>query len=469
MRRLLGSLRTSGKNYLAASLVILVAMIALQTSVNPNPPPLMPPPLEADRLMVSGFNKNTDFETRLPDEQSVVSKIVDPTVTTASKPATSSPLPTPTMASTPTNAPITTTKSKPGEVPASYRIDGVPVFGEAHNLSCEYASARMIAAYWGVNISENQFINFIGANDNPHLGFRGDIDGIFGGVTQYGVYAEPIARFLQTKGFTTRLLAEGQAELQREVSSGHPVLVWITYQLHNSQPWQTVVDGVPLTLVPWEHAVVVTGYDETGVYVNGPADATRAVFSWEDFSRVWGYYGNMALSFWPKSQPVAEARPGISPLFYRTFLNNGRLKILGLPLTDELNENGKIVQYFEQARLEYDPKGRPSQVIGLGRLGYEVSQARLSEPAFLPIAKPASIPKDQLFFNETGHTLANQFLTFWQDNGERTIFGLPISQELQENGSTVQYFERVRLQYNSATNSVTLGDLGRQVLRQKQN
>jgi hypothetical protein len=48
-----------------------------------------------------------------------------------------------------------------------------------------------------------------------------------------------------------------------------------------------------------------------------------------------------------------------------------------------------------------------------------------------------------MFFPDTGHTLRNPFLQFWEKYGGLMAFGYPVSEVLLENGLKVQYFERV--------------------------
>jgi uncharacterized protein YvpB len=79
-------------------------------------------------------------------------------------------------------------------LPDKVVLEKFPVFAQQHYLSCEYASTRMITAFWGQEIGEREFIQAIPLNDNPHLGYRGNIDGSFGGTWNYGIYAEPIAK-----------------------------------------------------------------------------------------------------------------------------------------------------------------------------------------------------------------------------------------------------------------------------------
>src|SRR6476469_8846293 len=72
-------------------------------------------------------------------------------------------------------------------------IRGFPLVEQSYSLSCEYASAAVVTRYWGRLVSEDQFISAIAANPNPHRGFRGNINGSWGGITNYGIYAEPLA------------------------------------------------------------------------------------------------------------------------------------------------------------------------------------------------------------------------------------------------------------------------------------
>ncbi|HEX2911419.1 MAG TPA: C39 family peptidase [Chloroflexia bacterium] len=184
-------------------------------------------------------------------------------------------------------------------LPDSYRIWGVPLYTQQHNLSCEYASARMLTAYWGSPVSEWQFIQGIPVSANPHFGYRGNIDGSGGGTRDYGIYNEPLANYLQRVGFNARAFYGDVATLKAEIAAGHPVIAWVTIAMQWADPVRVYLDGSPAKLVPGEHTVVVTGYDQGGVYVNGPAQGIRAWFDWSDFLRTWGYFDNMSLVIYP--------------------------------------------------------------------------------------------------------------------------------------------------------------------------
>lgn len=121
---------------------------------------------------------------------------------------------------------------------------------------------------------------------------------------------------------------------------------------------------------------------------------------------------------------------------------NGQGLIFGAPLTEEIDEDGRIVQYFERARFEYHPElaGTPHQV-QLGLIGREILGDRQ------PVAEP--MPQHGVrFFPETGRSLWGEFLGYWERRGELPIFGYPISEETLEDGRIVQYFERARLEYH---------------------
>ena len=61
------------------------------------------------------------------------------------------------------------------------------------------------------------------------------------------------------------------------------------------------------------------------------------------------------------------------------------------------------------------------------------------------------------------------FKQFWEAQHGNTLLGLPLSEEVAENGKTVQYFEFGRLEYNPAGTTlqerVSIAILGTEVLR----
>ncbi|MDP9311478.1 MAG: hypothetical protein M3R24_11455 [Chloroflexota bacterium] len=75
------------------------------------------------------------------------------------------------------------------------------------------------------------------------------------------------------------------------------------------------------------------------------------------------------------------------------------------------------------------------------------------------------------FFEQTGHNVRGNFLTFWQQNGGLANFGYPISAVFQQDGRETQYFERVVFQafpQNESEYAVQLMLLGRLLTADRQ-
>ncbi|MGA7733259.1 MAG: hypothetical protein WCD37_18515 [Chloroflexia bacterium] len=143
----------------------------------------------------------------------------------------------------------------------------------------------------------------------------------------------------------------------------------------------------------------------------------------------------------------------------------------GFPISSELTEDGRTVQYTQRARLEWHPEnvGTEYEVL-LGRLGADMAEARtaLGEAPFQRVVRPAN--SSVIYFPETGHTLMAPLRAYWEGNGGLPVFGYPLSEAFQERSTTdgktylVQYFERNRLEYHpehrGTPNEVLLGLLG---------
>lgn len=178
----------------------------------------------------------------------------------------------------------------------------------------------------------------------------------------------------------------------------------------------------------------------------------------------------------------------LSATFKDYWQQHNGLKILGSPLTDEITEaqadgTNLQVQYFQNGRLEYhlENKGTPNLILP-GAVGRELTAKRQNEPAFKsPLIGTANLPQcgtkadtaASCYFPQTKQVIANGFKAFWQENGGLAVFGLPISQEFAEQNPfdgkiyTVQYFERSLLQYDPVTQTLSVGELGAQLLWQK--
>jgi hypothetical protein len=124
---------------------------------------------------------------------------------------------------------------------------------------------------------------------------------------------------------------------------------------------------------------------------------------------------------------------------------NGQVVRFGYPVTGVFEEDGRPVQYFERARMEYHAEyaGTSSSIL-LGLLSREL----LGNRQF-----PVGAAVEGRLFPETGYTVFGKFLQYWSKRGGLAVFGYPISEsyvETMPDGSTlaVQWFERARLEYH---------------------
>ena len=141
--------------------------------------------------------------------------------------------------------------------------------------------------------------------------------------------------------------------------------------------------------------------------------------------------------------------------FLNYWLMNGGNALYGYPVSEEVEHRGKTVQYFERARFEYNANSARPWKVDLSLAGSELAAGRLF-PRAQAIAGSA-------YFEETGHNLGGAFRQFWDASGGMPVFGLPISEELVENGKRVQHFERARFEL-AQQGRVQLGRVGAELL-----
>jgi LysM repeat protein len=166
----------------------------------------------------------------------------------------------------------------------------VPVLAQEHSLTCEAAAARMVAAYLGQPATEAWIQAQLGTDENPHKGFRGDIDAAFGGIVNYGVYAEPLAQALRSLGLHADVRYNvSYADLRATLDNGQPVIVWLSQ--FPAPGYYDQPGGY--RLVSGEHSYVVVGYDNQGLVVNDPLNGGRQ-FHIRAIPR-WELFNNMAL------------------------------------------------------------------------------------------------------------------------------------------------------------------------------
>ena len=162
-----------------------------------------------------------------------------------------------------------------------------------------------------------------------------------------------------------------------------------------------------------------------------------------------------------------ETGHNISPTFLPFFLARGALDRFGLPRTEEMTEGDGLVQYFQKARLEYRPEQRGTAYeVQISLLGEQLAGSGQSTRI-----EPFESSADQRYFDETGHSASYAFLRHFNARGGMDSFGYPVTEEIQEGGRPVQYFQRARLEYRAdlagRPDEVAPGAIGDEILRQR--
>lgn len=161
------------------------------------------------------------------------------------------------------------------------------------------------------------------------------------------------------------------------------------------------------------------------------------------------------------ASPALYARPTghTIPVAFRPLWEQvGGAEGLGWPLDEVQTTNGGQEQWFEYGRVIQRGSNPPELAV----VGHEAAQfgSLLNFPSFKAIPKPTGPPPaNALYFPKWGHWAANGFYSFW--NNKKALLGEPISEEFPQDGTTVQYFERGRLELDiTANNAVRIAKLG---------
>lgn len=186
------------------------------------------------------------------------------------------------------------------KVPRRAYIAGVEGRAQSWNLSCESRSAVDWAAFWGVKISERQFLHRLPRSDNPDKGFVGDPADAWGYIppNSYGVHAEPVADLLRSYGFDAQARQGVKwEELQREIADERPVIVWVIGQMWKGKSSKYhSEDGGTTRVAPFEHTMILVGYDPERVWVIDAYTGLEQVYALTSFLKSWEVLGRMAIT-----------------------------------------------------------------------------------------------------------------------------------------------------------------------------
>lgn len=172
-------------------------------------------------------------------------------------------------------------------------------------------------------------------------------------------------------------------------------------------------------------------------------------------------------------KPLQQTRPGDSIEFAETghtvsgpFLvmyNSAKdpFVVFGYPVTDVMDHQftpNVKVQYFQRARMEYDPAKPEGQQVTLTDLGeFYYDENNNGVDARVYVSRNAC-----RFFEDNEFPVCYLFKDFYNANEGEKFFGLPISNVREMDGRLVQYFERARMEWRPDVpgRQVFLTDLG---------
>jgi LysM repeat protein/uncharacterized protein YvpB len=186
------------------------------------------------------------------------------------------------------------------DLPPAAAISSVSGHPQSLSLDCEARSAADWAAFWGVEVDEITFLQQLPGTDNPETGFVGNVDDTPGNLPPrgYGVYAGPVAALLQgAYGIPAAAHSNlSEIELQSEIASGRPVIVWYIYGFRTVAAIPlTASDGAVFQAAPFEHTGIVIGYDSSSYLVLDAFTGLAQRIDRAQFLNSWAVLGDMAV------------------------------------------------------------------------------------------------------------------------------------------------------------------------------
>ena len=132
----------------------------------------------------------------------------------------------------------------------------------------------------------------------------------------------------------------------------------------------------------------------------------------------------------------------VSGNFWRYFEALGGVESLGYPISEPFEQEGRLVQYFEYARVEDHPDKTGGPAVKLSMLGERLGRR---QPPLSSARVPPATERTSRYYPQMGHALSGDFLTYFDRHGGLDRFGYPIGEPLSVAGQLVQDFQRARL------------------------
>lgn len=183
----------------------------------------------------------------------------------------------------------------------------------------------------------------------------------------------------------------------------------------------------------------------------------------------------------PRTVYIPETGQSVDGVFLDAWRDWGGAESWGFPLTQELQEDGRVVQYYDYGRFEYHPDDPNGVVVQFGDLGRQMrpfmvrrasgsgsaaaNEAALTARAWAPMDVETVRPDSEAwrFVPETGHGVAGAFKSFWEASGGSGYLGNPLTEQYKVDGVTYQVFEKGKLA-QSAGESPTAVPVGKMMV-----
>ncbi len=189
--------------------------------------------------------------------------------------------------------------SAQSQPPEEAYISGFRGHAQAYSLSCEVRASVDLAGYFGVYLSEDQFLDALPRSDDPELGFVGYQNGFWGNIppNDYGVHSQPVAQVLTEFGMPA--IAQKHLvwqDLQAQIAAGRPVIVWVISEMWAGTPitYRTNA-GRNVIVARYEHVMILQGYNANAVFAFDPYSGSDKVYRLQDFLKSWQVLENQAV------------------------------------------------------------------------------------------------------------------------------------------------------------------------------
>ncbi len=137
------------------------------------------------------------------------------------------------------------------------------------------------------------------------------------------------------------------------------------------------------------------------------------------------------------------------------------LVILGGRQKATVEQLGALYRLVDTMRTDDD--FRTTAVIGHQEVDWTSCPGTLMDEFVLPYRDEAKMATEGMYFAETECFVGGAFWDYWRNRGGLMIFGYPLTDEIEEDGMTVQYFERAVFEWhpgNEERHRVLLRRLG---------